>query len=469
MTNRSGSRKKSRKKPSDSDTTSSSSPINSTVESMPAESKSLTEIIAESTDSPPTETVAETGLSEISTEASAEPVKILHTEVVVETEYVETSVVKSAPLESDNSTESNPELDSSTLAEIDSNTLVQEMTTTEVLSESNSIPVEVIAPENFVDVIATETFSEAQQTESAQAFTETATYIEEPSSEFIETVSESISEPTIPSEVMALMVENIDNSYDVSGSTTSTTTSSSKSASSVYGNYEDYQLLPEAPWPPPIFIRKNVSPQERYYIEHRWYSQWSFFDKKATENKNRYYRTQIIVGVGSVTVPVLVGIRTNEATIDTFLYIATIIISLSVAISTAIESLYTYGDNWRSYRKATEDLNQEKSMYDVKAGRYENNAQPFIRFVERCEEIIAQQNGLWVQSQEKQAQRAAEQAEEFLDKYIDSDDENVEVNQTKSTTSYSVTQTTIAPATEPAVDGNIITPAPSAESANSAG
>jgi hypothetical protein len=189
----------------------------------------------------------------------------------------------------------------------------------------------------------------------------------------------------------------------------------SNNVSAVYGNYEDYQLLPDAPWPPPIFVKQKISPQERYYIEHRWYSQWSFFDSKATQNKNRYYRTQLIVGLGSVTVPVLVGIKSTDALADSVLYIVTVIISLAVAMSTAIESLYTFGDNWRSYRSAAEDLHQEKSLYDVKAGRYANNPQGFLRFVERCEEIIAQQNGRWVQSQEKAAEQVAEQASEFLD------------------------------------------------------
>ncbi len=177
--------------------------------------------------------------------------------------------------------------------------------------------------------------------------------------------------------------------------------------SAVYGNYDDFQLLPDAPWPPPIFIKQNITPQERYYIEHRWYSQWSFFDSKATENKNRYYRTQLIVGIGSVSVPVLVGINAVGIA-QQILYFVTVFISLSVAMATAIESLYTFGDNWRSYRSAAEDMRQEKSLYDVKAGKYANNRQAFIRFVERCEEIIAQQNGRWVQSQEKAAEQIRE-------------------------------------------------------------
>lgn len=245
----------------------------------------------------------------------------------------------------------------------------------------------------------------------------------------------TLSESTIPSaEAVNPMAENAPE-----------TTKSESNVSATYGNYDDYQLLPDAPWPPPIFVKQEISPQERYYIEHRWYSQWSFFDSKASQNKNRYHRIQLIVGLGSVTVPVLVGINT-DGTLRAVLYVVTIVISLAVAMSTAIESLYAFGDNWRSYRSAAEDLHQEKSLYDVKAGRYANNPQGFLRFVERCEEIIAQQNGRWIQSQENVAEQAKEQGEEFLDSYgaqdgNDSDDDSSQSN--------SITTVTQSPSLEP--------------------
>lgn len=216
--------------------------------------------------------------------------------------------------------------------------------------------------------------------------------------------------------------------------------------SAVYGDYDDYQLLPDAPWPPPVFVRQAITPQERYYIEHRWYSQWSFFDNKASQNKNRYYRTQLIVGIGSVTVPVLVGINATEPISSTVLYFTTVIISLAVAMATAVESLYTFGDNWRSYRSAAEEMRQEKSLYDVKAGRYANNQQSFIRFVERCEEIIAQQNGRWVQSQEKASEQIAQDAEEFAEIYgtqnAKTDEFGNPIAKTTATSITSVTQST---------------------------
>jgi len=185
------------------------------------------------------------------------------------------------------------------------------------------------------------------------------------------------------------------------------------------GSYDNYKILPDASWPPPMYIKRNIPPDERFYMEHRWHSEWSFFDKKATENKNLYHRYQWIIGVGSVAVPVLVGINPADATATQILYFLTVGISLAVAISAAIENIYKYGENWRSYRQAAEELKQEKSLYDARAGRYSERNGAFARFAEKVEEIIAQQNGRWVQTTEKQQAQAAEETQDILDNYRD--------------------------------------------------
>ncbi len=165
----------------------------------------------------------------------------------------------------------------------------------------------------------------------------------------------------------------------------------------------DSILEPAGTWPPPIFIRPDASSDERYYMEHRWHAQWSWYDKRASDSKTWYQRLQIIVGVGSVTVPVLVGITSTNETARSALQLATVLISLVVAASAAIENVKKYGDNWRNFRAAAEELAREKAMYDVASGPYRKSKAPFLLFSERCEDIIAKQNGNWLQmTQEKE-------------------------------------------------------------------
>lgn len=161
-------------------------------------------------------------------------------------------------------------------------------------------------------------------------------------------------------------------------------------------------LKPESQWPPPIYIDPNASPEEIYYMENRWYAQWEYYDKRATVAKRAAQRLQLTITVGSAAVPVLVGIQAIDSRVDFALYTVTIIISFLVAGSSAIETVKKYAEAWRSYRTATEELMREKALYDVKSGPYRKSTNPFLLFVERCEDVIAKQNGIFLSPREDQ-------------------------------------------------------------------
>lgn len=154
------------------------------------------------------------------------------------------------------------------------------------------------------------------------------------------------------------------------------------------------QTAESGSWPPPLFVHRNASEMEQYYVRHRWQSQWLYYDAKATENKKNYQALQLVIGVGSVAVPVLLGMEWIPNIIP-------VAISLVVAAAAAVENVKKYGDNWRSYRQAAEELQREKALFDVLTGPYKRAKQPFLRFVERCEDVIAQQNGQFLQRQDE--------------------------------------------------------------------
>ncbi len=156
-------------------------------------------------------------------------------------------------------------------------------------------------------------------------------------------------------------------------------------------------LVPKEIWPPPIYIDANASESERYYMEHRWYSQWSYYDNKASAAKKQYHRYQLIAVIGAGTVTALVGLSPIATDINArnALTVLTVLFSLAVTSATAIEAVVKHGDAWRNYRSAAEELKQEKSLYDVKSGAYRKSKKPFLLFVERSEEVMAKQNGSW--------------------------------------------------------------------------
>lgn len=200
-----------------------------------------------------------------------------------------------------------------------------------------------------------------------------------------------------------------------------------------YGDYNDYQVMPSTAWPPPIYVRRSISPQERFYLENRWYSQWTYYDKKATENKNSYYFYQNIVIIGGVIIPTLVSINGTVAraltgafglsleTWRTILDAGTVFVSLAVAIAAAILGLQKFGESWASYRSAAEELQSEKSYYDMGAGPYLNNANPLATFVENTENIIAKQNGNYFQTVQKQIEQAVQDNNDYLETYTGQD------------------------------------------------
>jgi len=171
----------------------------------------------------------------------------------------------------------------------------------------------------------------------------------------------------------------------------------------VADRYKDLSVIrPEGEWPPPIYIDPNASPEEIYYMENRWFAQWLFYDQRAVVAKRVHQRLQLTITVGSAAVPVLVGIQAIDDRVNFALYLVTIIISFLVAGASAIETVKKYGDAWRSYRTATEELMREKSLYDVKSGPYRKSTNPFLLFVERCEDVMAKQNGVFLSPREEQ-------------------------------------------------------------------
>lgn len=163
-------------------------------------------------------------------------------------------------------------------------------------------------------------------------------------------------------------------------------------------------ITPTGAWPPPIYVDASATEQESYYMEHRWYTQWNWYDTKASQAKKEYQRLQIMIGIGSVTVPVLVSLApiAVDTTGRNALTLITVFISLLVAAAAAIENVKNYGEAWRTYRSAAEDLKREKSLYDVRSGPYRKSKRPFLLFVERCEDIMAKQNGSWAAPKEEQ-------------------------------------------------------------------
>ena len=109
--------------------------------------------------------------------------------------------------------------------------------------------------------------------------------------------------------------------------------------------------------------------------------------KAATRLKS--FRRLLVVG--AVIVPALVSLsalhgRTGEAA-----RVGAWIVSLTVAVSAAIEGFFQFGQRWRNYRGTVERLKTEGWLYLEQAGPYAasgSHGETFGAFAARVEELI---------------------------------------------------------------------------------
>jgi hypothetical protein len=146
----------------------------------------------------------------------------------------------------------------------------------------------------------------------------------------------------------------------------------------------------------------------RHYIATRWKPQVDYYDSKGGFNKRRYLRIQAFIGVGSALVAVVLAVL-PALNLSSLSWTAAILSGL-ISAATVFENVYTYGDNWRKFRQASEGLKREKVLFDLGAGAYRNAKDPVLLFADHCEEIIAEETGQFFQRPEQQAQQQEQDA-----------------------------------------------------------
>ena len=148
----------------------------------------------------------------------------------------------------------------------------------------------------------------------------------------------------------------------------------------------------------------NTAPAspEQAYLDNRWQSQKNYYSKNSGKNKKYYQSLQLSVGIGAVLVPVVLTVNA----LHPYNTLLAAIISAGVAIATAAENIFQYGNNWRNFRQASEGLKREKVLYETKTGPYRIAKDPFRRFVERCEDIIAVETGQYFQNMDESTKKS---------------------------------------------------------------
>lgn len=137
------------------------------------------------------------------------------------------------------------------------------------------------------------------------------------------------------------------------------------------------------------------------YLTSRLDNQIKYYDDKAIDYKKYHDNINIasIILSTSGSFLTLLGIIFNY--IEPWLTIIGALTGIIVASALSIDKLKKFGELFVIYRRTCESLKREKYLYNTSSGEYQSNDDAFNLLVERCESIMATENGTWVQLNEK--------------------------------------------------------------------
>jgi hypothetical protein len=134
-------------------------------------------------------------------------------------------------------------------------------------------------------------------------------------------------------------------------------------------------------------------PQGVAFLEARWLQYVDWWDSRATKAKSRYLGLRSTVVVGGALIPALVGLREMAALAPyaAWFSVASIVVSLLIAICAGLDSLFGYGDIWREKRIAAEIIKSEGFSFFELTGKYaafKTHKEAYHAFAAHVEELI---------------------------------------------------------------------------------
>jgi hypothetical protein len=130
---------------------------------------------------------------------------------------------------------------------------------------------------------------------------------------------------------------------------------------------------------------------QKRFLRGRWLDQVAWMEGKAAQAQQRYYRLRLATVIGAVMVPALVSLQTLDTDLGSIAQTLSVLVSLVVAVSAAIEQFFDFGGRWQHYRRTVEQLKTEGWSYMQLSGRYADvttHAQGYATFADRVEHII---------------------------------------------------------------------------------
>lgn len=130
---------------------------------------------------------------------------------------------------------------------------------------------------------------------------------------------------------------------------------------------------------------------QKRFLRGRWIDQVAWMERKAADAQRRYYALRLTTVIGAVMVPALVSLHTLDGGLGDIAQTLSVLVSLVVAVSAAIEQFFDFGGRWQHYRRTVEQLKTEGWSFLQLTGRYAErttHVAAYPVFSDRVEQII---------------------------------------------------------------------------------
>ena len=137
----------------------------------------------------------------------------------------------------------------------------------------------------------------------------------------------------------------------------------------------------------------EITDLQRHLLRSRWMHDVMWMEGKAEEAQRWYYVLRLIAIIGGVVVPTLISLQLED------IRWLTILVSLMVAISVAVEEFFHFGERWRHYRRIVELLKIEGWQFFQLSGPYRSAAthsEALKLFAERVEDAVKHEVDVYI-------------------------------------------------------------------------
>jgi len=133
----------------------------------------------------------------------------------------------------------------------------------------------------------------------------------------------------------------------------------------------------------------ELSDLRKRILKSRWLDQVIWMEGRANNARTWYYILRLAAITGGILIPVCVTVG-QVSSLGWMSWVATGL-GVLVAIASAVEEFFHYGERWRNYRNTVELLKIEGWQFFQLSGPYSrrrSHAQAYEKFAARVEEII---------------------------------------------------------------------------------